>query len=364
VKPTGTGHDLRLTRMSHAVVDRWSRPDAALQQAEADGQRSSREGRAVYAPLVGRSALHFPGQPTIQSADGWTDGRTRERWGAGDDRQPRPTHKDHRLSDRSVGRSVGTSVPSTTRPRRAGGQAANAAGQCRATATTTAAARPHACSRLRATAAACPLTAAARSAAGRALPMTYRPPAATATAALAASLPCPPANANVKISIEKTPKLKLTTAKSNPHRPVSVVRIDDDRASPSSSSSSPPWWRPRLRWDGCLPPAAIDWRVEVVADIFSTSRRSKNRTETSRTTSEINQLTSGSQLRSKAPRFHVSIDVNITAQVSLSKRCTAWVPMTPPTSAAQALRHRAAEPITPLRNGSSLNWVWHCTQSR
>ena len=127
--------------------------------------------------------------------------------------------------------------PSTTRSRRAGRRAADAAGQCQA-----ATARPHACKLpLPPVLSRRPLDRPCR------VPMTYRPPAAAATAALnaTASQLCPPSCSNGKIYIKNQPEPKLTNAKSNPIRPVSLVRIGGDRATPSSSSF--PWWRPRLR---------------------------------------------------------------------------------------------------------------------
>jgi len=270
-----------------------------------------------------------PSQRSNLPTDGRTDG-----WGAaGEDRQPRPTHKDHRPAVRPSDRDRSATMPpclavdDTIAPgRQAGGRRGWSMPS-----------RHRAAACMQATAAACPLTAAARSA----LPMTYRPPAAAATAALnaTASQLCPPSCSNGKIYIKNQPEPKLTNAKSNPIRPVSLVRIGGDRATPSSSSF--PWWRPRLRWDACLP-AAIGWKAEVAADIFPTSCQAKTEPEMFSATSYIDQLITGRQLRSKAPRFHVSIDVNITAQLSLSKRCTAGLRMTPPTSATPALRHRAA----------------------
>ena len=63
----------------------WTSAGRPLKQADhpaANGRRSGhqsrREGPSVYAPP--RSTLRFPGQPTIQYADGRTDGRSEARW--------------------------------------------------------------------------------------------------------------------------------------------------------------------------------------------------------------------------------------------------------------------------------------------
>lgn len=105
----------------------------------------------------------------------------------------------------------------------------------------------------------------------------------------------------------------------------------------------------------CRPPSAGEPKSLQTSFRRVVERKTEAETFVFAMISRIDQLITGRQLRSKAPpRFHVSIDVNITAQVSFSKRCTAELQLTPPTSATPALRHRSAAPITRCRTGSFL----------
>lgn len=155
----------------------------------------------------GRRALQFPDrptdQPTIQSADRWTPRASARRGAAREDRQP---HKDHRLSDRSIGRSVGLPPPPPVPGRRRHDRAGRAGRRPTRPVNAEPPPPPHGCTH----AAVCkpPLPPVLSRLLDRPLPMTYRPPAATATAALAtdASRLRLPQTSNGKIYIE------------NPHR--------------------------------------------------------------------------------------------------------------------------------------------------